>query len=53
MTSDKLKPGTYGTLTRSTEEEFQKFRRQLDRLEFTPEELTYCISKLIKEKKMK
>lgn len=31
-------PGTYGALTRSTEEEHQKFRKALNKLFFTKEE---------------
>lgn len=35
---DKPKPGTYGAITRSTEEEHQAFRKSLNKLFFTKEE---------------
>lgn len=34
----KPEPGTYGAITRSTEEECQKFKSALNKLSFTPEE---------------
>ncbi len=38
--SDEPKPGTYGAITRSTEEEHKKFMKALKGLTFTLDEFT-------------
>lgn len=51
--NEEPKPGTWGAVTRSTEEEHQEFKRMLDRLMITPERLNNVLQDLIDKNKEK
>ena len=53
MEESKFELGIWGSVTRSTEEEFKQFRKMLDNVIITPDKLNNFISEQISKQKEK